>query len=64
MIFKLQIELGSEAMKTLSDVAYQLRAIGFSFINDEGEPEPTYHVIRDDNGNNVGSWRIEKQPEE
>ena len=61
MRFRLQILLGNDAMKTGADVRAKLAdlakdergPIAFAELGDQG-------LIRDDNGNTVGFWKVTK----
>jgi len=59
MKLKLEIELGNDAMTTPLDV---LEAVGRSLDNRISDDEPLTtglrNIIRDVNGNTVGSWYI------
>lgn len=71
MKFVLEIELGNDAMQTANDIARALHnaagtigSEGLVFGDGQDEipfdyiPKPQTVVIRDDNGNAVGSWEI------
>lgn len=55
-MFKLEIEIGNDAMQTTDDVADALRDV--LLVLDNGG---TYGIIRDLNGNTVGRWELEDQ---
>ena len=57
MLFKVEIELGNEAMESGMDVARALRQIAWRL---ENEPDAlrVETPIMDDNGNRVGYWII------
>lgn len=58
-MFKLEIELGNDAMRTPGDVAKVLLEMA-SLLAGEGTPSP-FRVGRvlDTNGNVVGEWRFD-----
>ena len=63
MKFRLEIELGNDAMQTLDDVIAALRASRNS-LADGNEPLTTGdndRVLRDENGNNIGKWEVTKR---
>jgi hypothetical protein len=59
MKLKLEIELGNDAMTTPLDV---LEAVGRSLDNRINDDEPLTtglrNIVRDVNGNTVGSWHV------
>jgi hypothetical protein len=60
--FTLEVELGNAAMRTAADVARALRQAAERVEKYLGSP--VNMVIKDDNGNKVGTWRIELPEEE
>lgn len=59
MFFTLSIHLGNDAMQSPYDLALALRKLAGRLADDGYEPAlPDSGVIRDDNGNNVGTWDI------
>jgi hypothetical protein len=52
--FKLEIELGNDAMQTLDDVESILRQI----VKQRDISNDRANTIRDDNGNTVGKWEV------
>lgn len=57
MRFKLEIELGSDAMQTSNDIARALRCVaGYAALESAQRPEPV--SIQDREGNTVGSWEV------
>ena len=63
MKFRLEIELGNDAMQTLDDVIAALQASRNS-LADGNEPLTTGdndRVLRDENGNNIGKWEVTKR---
>lgn len=60
--FTLSIDLGNQAMRTPADVARALRQAAERVEKYLGSP--VNMVIKDDNGNKVGTWRIELPEEE
>lgn len=56
MTFKLEINLGNDAMQTPGDVSDALRQIARALL--ECEEFGDNHVIRDDNGNRVGFFGV------
>lgn len=54
MKFKLEIELGNDAMQDQHDVAKVLRDVA----NHLGGPYGLSGKIKDDNGNTVGRWEV------
>lgn len=57
MRFKLEIELGNDAMQTPMDVAMALTSLADRLT----ASPPTEGVIRDENGNPVGRWSFEDE---
>lgn len=55
--FRLEVELGNEAMQTVEDVAQALEDRVMEALL-RGEPEGR---IRDTNGNTVGRWRVDEE---
>jgi hypothetical protein len=62
MKFKLEIELGNDAMQTFDDVLEALQE-SHSSLADGSEPfiVGDYDLLRDVNGNTVGKWEVTKQ---
>lgn len=70
MKFKMEIELGNDAMKTLSDIGRALNNLARWFIIYHPRPDSDVeheiedlvrsHKIQDINGNSVGFWSFEK----
>ena len=58
MKFKLEIELGNDAMQTYADIAGAVRLIFSDFARREEEATDDEGRIYDANGNNVGSWEV------
>ena len=62
MTFKLEIELGNDAMQSAYDVALALSEAVRQLTLHRGYSEPLQHEeqgsIRDVNGNRVGSWEV------
>lgn len=63
MKFKLEIELGNEAMLTSHDIAEALRDVMRKLRKDSEDSleEAFKGRIKDLNGNTVGGWQIEGQ---
>jgi hypothetical protein len=63
MKFRLEIELGNDAMQTLDDVIAALQASRNS-LADGNEPltiGDNDRVLGDENGNNIGKWEVTKR---
>lgn len=62
MTFKLQIELGNDAMQTGVDIADALRAHAdlLEEYNNRQLANTSKHGIRDTNGSTVGFWMVTK----
>lgn len=59
--FKLEIELGNDAMQDQHDVAKALRGVADRlnrFISTNWSPYSASGKIHDENGNSVGSWEV------
>lgn len=56
--FTLKIEMGNDLMKTKSAVARKLIEIGNRIWKDTKETEG---IIKDANGNRVGTWEFKKE---
>jgi len=55
---KIEITLGNDAMTTGDDLAFALERIGYK-LRSYGFVMPTGpQVIRDNNGNRVGAWKV------
>lgn len=64
MKFKLEIELGNDAMKTARHLNAAIRKVASSVLAHEDDDEEGFKdkvigsVILDENGNKVGRWEI------
>jgi len=59
MRFTLDITLGNEAMQTAEDIATALAKLGEQLATfDESNWPGTEGIIRDENGNTVGTWQV------
>jgi len=56
--YKLEIELGNEAMLSGADVADALRAVADRIDVDQPMIEQHNYGISDRNGNRVGTWSV------
>jgi hypothetical protein len=58
--FTLEIELGNDMMSDSKDVATALRQVALRIERNQYDMgEPLVRAIMDENGNSVGSWKIE-----
>lgn len=61
-LFKLNIQLGNDAMQSCADVARALRTAADRVESSaNAAPARVGAVIRDDNGNTVGAWAFEQR---
>jgi hypothetical protein len=60
MKFILELTLGNDAMRTNHHVAQALAEVAARIKNKAGIPRELQAKIFDQNGNSVGSWRLEK----
>ena len=63
-MFSLSIELGNEGMNCAKDVAQALREIAKRLERNDPEETGDCAKVYDINGNAVGSWDYDHQPEE
>ena len=61
MIFKLEIALGNAAMQEPSDVADALGNVAGQLQGRAVDDWGGYQGIKDENGNQVGSWHVEEE---
>lgn len=62
MVFSLTISSDNDAMQTSEDLAHTLRKVA-DYIDGMGgfdHPDGSSLGIRDDNGNTVGEWRLNR----
>lgn len=61
MKFKLEIELGNDAMQSGRDVADALNNVAFQLQDVTMRLEEMGGMVVDENGNTVGAWQVEEE---
>lgn len=65
--FKVELDLGNEAMQTIGDLNRALQRAVVEYAREHGHDYQTHlvegdgGVLRDENGNRVGVWGVERE---
>ena len=63
MKFKLEIELGNDAMQDRDDVGHELYRLSKRLMGAEAFEPGDGELVRDANGNTVGKWEVTEDRE-